>query len=135
MSAHDIYQGKIPATLAYGNTVADEIAGAGAQAARVPATDRQQYLLIEQKAFLVRMRLLRTSLEALEHARNNNRSAGEFRPKRQRGVAPQQPPAPRICALFQSQHSLAPCGPKCTRCRTTTTQASRAQWMLTECFD
>eukprot|EP00959_Pyramimonas_sp_CCMP1952_P441754 9248278-Pyramimonas_sp.AAC.1 len=69
MDEHDICNNKISATLAYGNTVADEMEGAAALTARVPASDRQRLALVEQKAFLVRMRLLRTSLEALEHDR------------------------------------------------------------------
>ena len=47
-----------------------------------------------------------------------------------------RPPAPAVCAMFSSQHSLCSNDPqKCSRCRGSTTKAKKTAWLSSPCFD
>eukprot|EP00959_Pyramimonas_sp_CCMP1952_P105500 2205528-Pyramimonas_sp.AAC.1 len=57
---------RIPPWLVVGNAVADALAGAAADAVRVAAPDRARVHQTEHMATLVRRRLLRATLDAIE---------------------------------------------------------------------
>eukprot|EP00959_Pyramimonas_sp_CCMP1952_P237389 4961211-Pyramimonas_sp.AAC.1 len=97
MEATDIIQGRIYPSLAYGNCTADVLAGIAADEARVSTSDRQRLALAEHKAHVVRMRLSRTVLEALEAEKAEFQCSGEPRPRRQKGMVVSKPPAPKLC--------------------------------------
>jgi hypothetical protein len=112
--------------------MADAFAALGADGARVLETSRARVQATEHKAFLVRMRILQSTIETLAVEQEHEKSLGR---KAARRVQP-RPPAPSVCAMFSSQHAL--CGSsaaKCSRCKGTATKAKRKDWLTSSCFE
>eukprot|EP00959_Pyramimonas_sp_CCMP1952_P403180 8447671-Pyramimonas_sp.AAC.1 len=100
LEALDLLQGKAPKLLVAGNSVADAFASLAADGARVLGANRSRVHQIENKAFLVRMRILQSTIEALAIEQEHEKSLGRKAARR----AQPRPPAPSICAMFSSQH-------------------------------
>ena len=65
LDENDLAAGRSTRCLVLANTVADEMADWAAKQIRIPAHHRQRVLLQERRACLVRMRLLRASLDCM----------------------------------------------------------------------
>eukprot|EP00959_Pyramimonas_sp_CCMP1952_P108777 2274469-Pyramimonas_sp.AAC.1 len=65
MNARDIVAGTCFRSLAIGNPIADEFAGYAANRVRVPESIRTRVLLHERRAYLIRMRLLRATMDSI----------------------------------------------------------------------
>eukprot|EP00959_Pyramimonas_sp_CCMP1952_P359736 7532363-Pyramimonas_sp.AAC.1 len=94
----EAFRMRIPPWLVVGNVVADALAGAAADAVRVAAPDRARVHQTEHMAMLVRRRLLRATLDAIEA---ENGLAPPVRRARKRRRAP---PAARLVAAFSTSH-------------------------------
>eukprot|EP00959_Pyramimonas_sp_CCMP1952_P028740 602904-Pyramimonas_sp.AAC.1 len=80
-------------------------------------------------AFLVRMRILHSTLEAITAEGSECLRLGRKRRKAQTVV---RPPAASACATSASEHCLAN-SKSCTRCRGSAYLATRASWIFTPC--
>eukprot|EP00959_Pyramimonas_sp_CCMP1952_P428668 8978451-Pyramimonas_sp.AAC.1 len=121
-------QRRTPVPFILGNAVADELAGVAASTVRVQDDVRARVYRTERMAYLVRMRILLSTLEAIESEQNS-----EGPRPRLRHPGP-RPPAPAVCSIFSSQHQLSESGLSCNRCKGSTSQAQKKAWLDSPCF-
>eukprot|EP00959_Pyramimonas_sp_CCMP1952_P336457 7045149-Pyramimonas_sp.AAC.1 len=97
--------------------------GLAAKEARVSQDVRSNVLLRERRARLVRMRILRATLDACD-AEAENRVV-----PRVKKVAPvPSPPSAASLSLFSTDHCLDETGRRCTRCGGSATKARTTLW-------
>ena len=110
-----------------GNAVADEVAGLAAAEARVPAVDRARMLVHERRARLVRMRILRATLDSMD-------ADGKAPRQKTSSSSIVVPPSAASCSLFSTSHCLDDTGRGCTRCRGSASAAKTVEWRSSPCF-
>ena len=130
LSGEDVVAGRAEAWMVVGNTIVDELVKEAAITARLPSHVRFEVLRVERRAYLVRHRLLRASLDVLtvEAEKGMKEKAGPPPPP------PLQPPAPSIVATMGSQHLIDDTGLKCRRCFSSATLARATEWKRSPCF-
>ena len=114
-----------PLWLALGNEAADEVASVAAREARLPQATRARVAQAENKASLVRARLLRANLEAAALEKRAPVKKKDRRP----------PPSAASLSFFGSQHVFSADGRSCTRCHSCSSKACLTEWRKTSCIE
>ena len=134
LEGEDIVRGVAPRHLVHGNTIVDSFAAVGADVARLAETERARVHNIERQAFAVRMRILQSTLEAIQAEERVLMEEGGSRRQKQSNSDVVRPPAASVCGFFGTNHCLKENTKSCSRCQGFSSKVRRTDWLSTNCF-